>query len=102
MLYTIYYGEISAVRKAKWNNGEDNPYDVLECNKKISCTNWISFLAAARKYLKDEIQIDWGSYAWKGTKDDILKLCKAINGEVQDSKNLKDCIEYGIIFIEES
>lgn len=36
MVFCVYYGEISESRKENWDNGEENPYDVLVSNKKIS------------------------------------------------------------------
>ena len=36
MVFSVYYGEISESRKENWDNGEENPYDVLIANKKIS------------------------------------------------------------------
>lgn len=101
MMYSVYYGELSEARKEKWNNGEDNPYDILVKNKKISGYDWIKFLSIARQILKEEIQIDWGSFAWKGSKDDILKLKKEWRAKLEDEKFLKEDIEYGVVFIEE-
>ena len=101
MMFRVYYGEIAESRKEKWDNGEENPYDVLAWNKKISGYDWMSFLATARKVLKDEIQIDWGSFAWKASKADILKLKREWNATLEDQKILKENVEYGVVFIEE-
>jgi len=30
MNYSIYYGELSQKRKDDWDNGEENPFGVLE------------------------------------------------------------------------
>ncbi len=102
MVFSVYYGEISESRKENWDNGEENPYDVLIANKKISDYDWISFLSIARTYLKEEIQIDWGSYAWKGCKADILKLKREWHAKLEDETSLKEDVEYGVVFIEES
>lgn len=102
MVFRVYYGEISESRKENWDNGKENPYDVLASNKKISGYDWMSFFAIARRYLKDEIQIDWGSFAWKGCKSDILKLKKDWHAKLEDETFLKEDVEYGVVFIEES
>lgn len=102
MVFRVYYGEISESRKENWDNGEENPYDVLVSNKKISGYDWMSFFAIARTYLKEEIQIDWGSFAWKGCKSDILKLKKDWHAKLEDETFLKEDVEYGVVFIEES
>lgn len=101
MMFSVYYGELSESRKETWDNGEDNPYSVLAWNKKISGYDWMSFLATARKVLKDEIQIDWGSFAWKAGKADILKLKREWNATLENQKMLKENVEYGVVFIEE-
>ena len=102
MVFRVFYGELSDARKETWDNGEDNPYDVLAENKEIHGNDWISFLAIARKLFIEEIQIDWGSFAWKGTKGDLLKLKKEWHAKLEDEKKLKENVEYGIVFIEES
>ena len=48
----------------------------------------------------NEIKIDWGSFAWKGTKEDILKLVQKVHGELEDEGVLQDGVEYGVVFIE--
>lgn len=61
MMYSVYYGEISDGRKENWDSGEENPYNVLSSNKKISPVgcSWMDFLPIARRLLKNEIQVDW-------------------------------------------
>ncbi len=102
MVYRILYGEISQSRKEKWDNGEENPYDVLQWSKEISARDWMEFLASGKKYLREEIQIDWGSFAWKATKNELLNLCKVPGITVRGVNKLDSEIEYGVVFIEES
>lgn len=56
MVFCVYYGEISETRKANWDNGEENPYDVLISNKKITGYDWMRFLTIARMYLKEDVE----------------------------------------------
>ena len=62
MMYRVYYGEISDARKEKWDNGDENPYQVLAWNKEITGYDWIEFLSIARQLLKEEIQIDCATF----------------------------------------
>lgn len=39
MMYDIFYGEISEKRKENWDNGEDNPFQVLTSLKRIQGIN---------------------------------------------------------------
>lgn len=101
MMFSVYYGELSETRKENWDNGEENPFDVLVSNKEIKGYDWLDFLAIARRLLRDEIQVDWGSFAWKANKTDILKLKKEWDATIEDAKSLKAGVEYGVVFIEE-
>ena len=104
MMYTIFYGEISDDRQTKWNNGDDNPFDVLKKNNRIEGgRSWLDFLGWARKNLSDEIKIDWGSFAWKGTGNDIKRLITDEPYSISEGFDeiASDNI-YGIVFIEMS
>jgi len=102
MLFSVYYGEISDERKEKWDIEEDNPYKVLKDDNKISCYDWMQFLAVARKSLTDEIQIDWGSFAWKGDKFSIGNMVDQLSGgKIEGYSKMKPSVEYGVVFIEE-
>ena len=103
MVFYVWYGEISDERKENWDSRSDNPFKVLKWHKSISGLDWYQFLGFARTYFKDEIQIDWGSFAWKGDAGSIKKLVKSCNcAEIADSSCLEDGVEYGIVFIEMS
>jgi len=102
MNYSIYYGELSQKRKDDWDNGEENPFSVLEKKRRIKCMDWVAFLGAARKCFYDEVQIDWGSFAWKAKKKDLLKIKEAMCVEIEDENELEDNKEYGLVFIEMS
>lgn len=39
----------------------------------------------------EENPFDWGSFAWKANKADILKLKKECNSTLEDAKFLKRC-----------
>lgn len=98
-MYDIFYGEISDDRQTKWDNGDDNPYNVLKKYNQIARVR--DFLGWAKRNLTDEISIDWGSIAWKGIGKDLLRLAadnRYIIIEGFDEIN-PDGI-YGIVFID--
>ena len=101
MMYDIYYGELSEKRKENWDNGDDdNPFEVLKWRKEIRGIDVISFFHNAKKHLRDEVKVDWGSFAWKGTREEILAFAQAWRGELEDESVLQAGIEYGVVFIE--
>lgn len=100
MVYIILYGEISEKRKENWDNGDDNPFEVLEWRKEIQGIDVISFFHNAKKHLRDQIKVDWGSFAWKGTREEILTFAQKWHGELEDESVLHDGVEYGVVFIE--
>ena len=71
--------------------------NVLTSLKRIRGMNWISFLYLADKNLRDRIKIDWGSFAWKGSKEEILKLVQEWHGELEEESILVDGVEYGVV-----
>lgn len=53
------------------------------------------YLYLADKNLRDKIEIDWGSFAWKGSKEEILKLIQEWHGELEDESVLVDGVKFG-------
>ena len=58
MMYDIYYGELSEKRKENWDNGDDNPFEVLAWRKEIRGIDVFEFFQCTKKYLRDEIKVD--------------------------------------------
>jgi len=104
MDYRIYYGEISDDRLIKWDNGDDNPFKVLKTSFSIARPrSWMDFIFWARKNLSDKIQIDWGSFAWKCTGNDIMRLASDIQDSIIEGFDEIDPDKvYGVVFIEMS
>lgn len=102
MMSDIYYGELSDERLNEWDCENNDPYQVLKWKKQIRVGGWDFLLDIAKKYFIDEIQIDWGSFAWKGNKEAILLMMEnEKNITVEDYEQLEDGITYGIVFIEQ-
>lgn len=112
---SAYFGRLSEKRKLEWDNGEDNPYDVLESSICLEGKGH-DLLRAGSEYFNDRIQIDWGSIAWKCTPEEICgflydhktKLSWLIESEEALIGKVKAYIaddanaEFGLVFIEES
>lgn len=59
-----------------------------------------NFLEIANKLFLDEVQVDWGSFAYKCTKKQLKKLKDQTGCEI-NLETLKTGKIYGIVFIEE-
>ena len=104
MDYCFYYGVISETGKTVWDDAEMSPFDILEKNKHIDIhSSWIDAFGWARKNLWDEVQVDWGSFAWKCIGKELLQLkdnkpcC-----DIDDLDGIEPEKEYGVVFIEMS
>lgn len=102
MDYRVYYGEISEGGRSAWDEKEISPFDVLKENLDIEhLPNWISFLGWARRNLRDEVQIDWGSFAWRCCGSDLQKLMEEDPGcRIEGYDKIEPEKEYGVVFIE--
>ncbi len=99
MMMVYYYGEISESKKKNWEqqSGTD-PYDLFEWKKKIdSDINTIFRLTPL--FLHDEIQVDWGSAAYWGNKEDFIRFFDAI-GVPEEANQLEDDKTYAFVYIE--
>ena len=115
MQCSAYFGELSEERKQNWNCADDNPYDVLQSPIKLTGKGH-DLWEKGEKYFNGRIQIDWGSYAWKCTKEQIIVFLEGtittlpwlLDGEKKEIESIKQYIrergdtQYGVVFIEES
>ena len=102
MEYRIYYGEITAKGEGAWNKKETSPFAILEKDLTFSFPDsWVGFLAWARSELRDEVQVDWASFAWKCYGKDLQELKKnRPNCEIESYDEIEPEKEYGVVFIE--
>jgi len=79
---------------------DDNPFGVLsESVVEISALG-IGF-DLARKYLRDERTIDWGSLAWRGSRDDFIQLARELRNDDSSAFDfMHEGKMYGLVFIE--
>ena len=101
-MYRCVYGELSNQRKENWYHDDENPFIVLKWEKRIHCADGIAFPSLATNYLRERVQIDWGSFAWKANKAELLYFVDQLScGKLEDSGCLQDGIEYGVVFIKD-
>lgn len=73
MMCSAFFGELSEERKANWHHDDENPYAVLASPISLDRKGH-KLLDVGNKYFRDRIQIDWGSFAWKCTQEEIIKF----------------------------
>ena len=98
-MYEILIGEISDDRNQKWDNGETDPYTVI--NKTMfsgQCT--ISTLQEAGKYFYDEIQVDWGCFAWKARKCELMRFFRRKGYPLSELEHFDIYKEYAVVYID--
>ena len=100
MDYRIKAGTIKPEKLITWNDN-DEPFDILDNCTDIERINWIEFLSAARKLFTDEVQVDWGSFAFKATKEQLKKLTEEYKARIEGLADLPD-ENLGVVFIEMS
>lgn len=100
MLSSIYYGEIRAEKLASWNENK-NPYEILEENNRVYKLGGWKFLDVANQLFTDEKQVDWGSFAYKCTKEQLQELIAQTKCSIDKMDELESGKTYGIVFVEE-
>lgn len=115
MMCSAYFGALSASRRLNWKNDEENPYEVLDAPIRLERKGHELF-SNASKYFHDEIKVDWGSYAWKCTPEEVLRFLEdykidlewLIEKEEEIIERVKQYVaertdaEFGVVFIEEA
>ena len=94
-------GEISEEWEKNWGEGDD-PFDVLK--KSVSLDAFFlggGVFGWADKHCTDEVQVDWGSWAWKCKGKELIELNKrhpwCHRAEIEDMDPEKT---YGVVLIE--
>lgn len=98
--YKIYVGEISPERKEDWFCKDDNPYRVCTGEPVIKqyCAggDW----SIADRLLRDHVDVDWGSMAWRANKDEIRAFFEECRLDCASITALKKEKDYAVVFIE--
>lgn len=98
-MYRIIIGEINKEQSAEWENMNVNTDKILDpvmfekdCN--------MGTLALASKTFHNEVQLDWGTFAWKAFKSDIKRFFRK-KGIKEKELELFDAFkEYGVMYID--
>ena len=98
MVYKIMVGTIKPEKLQTWNENKE-PFDILDERKEIEQINWIEFLSAARRLFTEEVQVDWGSFAFKATKEQLKQLTAEYRATIDNLDNFPD-ESLGVVFIE--
>ena len=73
MMSSIFYGEIKEDKLQTWSENRD-PYDILVENNRVERLGGWDFIFIAKDLFTDQVQVDWGSFAYKCTKKQLQKL----------------------------
>lgn len=99
-MYKIVVGEISGLRKQKWDIPSDNPYSVWDGKALAAETCRISALSSADYCLRDRVDVDWGSIAWKGNHKEIRRVFEAERLDTAALNSLERDKDYAVVFLE--
>ena len=99
-MYKFVVGTISQQRKENWFCKNDNPYAVWEGAALVERTCCIGSWCIASEHLRDQVNVDWGSIAWRGTREEITELFAACNLQSDGLEQLQENTDYAVVFIE--
>ena len=99
-MYKIVVGEISQKRQENWFCCDENPYGVWEGDSLAEQICYINAWCYGDKFLRDRVDVDWGSIAWKGNKAEIVRFFQACNLDSARLENVEENRDFAVIFIE--
>ena len=99
-MYKMIVGEISRPRREKWDLKSDNPYSVWDGKAYAAENCRISALSSADYCLRNRLDVDWGSVAWKGTATEIRRLFEAERLNDTGLHSLEEGKDYAVLFLE--
>lgn len=114
MKCSAYFGELSEIRRQRWEQDDTNPYEVLVSPICLEGKGHDLF-SVGSQYFKEKIKVDWGSFAWKCTPEEIyrffeehqttlpwlIKSDKEVYTKVREYVEQRGNTEYGVVFVEE-
>ena len=99
-MYKMIVGEIGSMRREKWNIRNDNPYSVWDGRPFAAEECRISALSSADYCLRNRVDVDWGSVAWKGNAEEIRRVFRAERLNDSGLAALKEGRDYAVLFLE--
>ena len=94
MMSSIFYGEIKEDKLKTWFENR-NPYDILVENNRVERLGGWDFLFIAKDLFTDEVQVEWGSFAYKCTRKQLQKLVSEMKCEIPKIQELDADKVYG-------
>ena len=99
-MYKIIVGTVSLQRQKDWFSKDENPYAVWEGKALLEKICTIDAWITADRILRDHVDVDWGSIAWKANKQELTRLFKLCNWDASELKHIKENTNYAVVFIE--
>ena len=84
-MYKLIVGNISSERQDDWFRKDENPYAVWEGKSIIEEICIGSTWVTADAMLRDHVDVDWGSIAWKANKRHFCK-CRRVQEASQNNR----------------
>ncbi len=96
----VRYGALSEEWAEDWGCGDD-PFNVLAEWKALKIGfDGCDVFGWAPEHCTDEVQVDWGSYAWKCRGSELIELAKRKSNYVENAEGIIPDDIYGVVFIE--
>ena len=99
-MYKILIGTISAQRREDWFRKDEDPYGVWEGRALVETICTIGTWTIADEILRDRVDVDWGSIAWKGNLREIGALFRAAKLDISILHVLERESDYAVVFLE--
>ena len=99
-MYKIVVGNSSAKWQADWFCGDDNPYSICQGDYLITEICYVDAWCFADKYLRDHVDVDWGSFAWRANRDELEQLFTTLRWDTARLHILEHNKDYAVVFIE--
>ena len=99
-MYKIVVGNISSTRLLDWFQKDENPYAVWEGPILVSAECNVASWRTADEFLRDHVDVDWGSVAWRANKQEISTFFDSCRWDLAPLKVLEPNVDYAGVFIE--
>lgn len=99
-MYKIMVGQISPARILDWFQKDENPYAVWEGEVLVSEVCNVASWRTADKFLRDHIDVDWGSVAWRANKQELTNFFEDCRWDLVQLETLEPDADYAVVFIE--
>ena len=99
-MYKLIVGNISSERQIDWFRKDENPYAVWEGTTIAEETCIGSTWVTADEMLRDHVDVDWGSIAWRANKAELIRFFEVCELNISSLKQLEPAKDYAVVFIE--